>query len=330
MSFWNKISNKFSKSENNNDDVESSVVNAIIKVCYAYDTTPYVKSIDEAWPDSLSLDDKKALDPVISCLSLGIAIRFLRNRYGKKSENIIKKLLDRIYSSALSVTNSPDVQSENVANFYVELIDNYSNILDYDAAGVIDYGMGVCEKVFEQVEDLFDQLKPSPSIALFMMTFISEFGSKISGLIETAEEKYDFYRIVKQNMQNDMLTEIRAALWNFIEDSFDNLPSKDYTKEEQGLKCILFELGALDALCQEYKLSTNETVELFEDFLRSEMEYGNEEAHSIAQMAIRESAKDPRNKVMTIGGNALLEWRYKDKAQGAKKLAALLRTKNDI
>jgi len=192
MVFWNKITSKFSKSKNDSDDVENSVVNAIIEVCYAYDTTSYINSIEEAWPDSLTLDDKKALDPVLSCLSLGIAIRFLRNKYGKRSENTIKKLLDRIYSSALSVTNSPDVPAEDVANFYVELIDNYSNILDYDAAGVIDYGMGVCEKVFEAVEDLFDQLKPSPSIALFMMTFISEFGSKISGLIETAEEKYDY------------------------------------------------------------------------------------------------------------------------------------------
>lgn len=192
MAFWNKITSKFSKSKNDSDDVEGSVVNAIIEVCYAYDTTSYINSIEEAWSDSLTLDDKKALDPVLSCLSLGIAISFLRNKYGKRSDNINKKLLNRVYSSALSVTNSPDLPAEDIANFYVELIDNYSNILDYDATGVIDYGMGVCEKVFEVVEDLFNQLKPSPSIALFMMTFISEFGSKISGLIETAEEKYDY------------------------------------------------------------------------------------------------------------------------------------------
>ena len=192
MSFLNKITSKFSKSKNDNDDVESSVVNAIIEVCYAYDTTSYINSIEKAWSDSLTLDDKKALDPVLSCLSLGIAIRFLRNKYGKKSENIIKKLLDRIYSTTLSVANSAEASAEDVANFYVELINNYSNVLDYDASGVIDYGMGICEKVFEPVEDLFDQLKPSPSIALFMMTFISEFGSKISGVIETAEEKYDY------------------------------------------------------------------------------------------------------------------------------------------
>jgi len=193
MAFWNKITSKFSKSKNDSDDVEDSVVNEIIEVCYAYDTTSYINSIEETWSDSLTLDDKKALDPVLSCLSLGVAIRFLRNKYGKKSDNINKKLLNLVYSSALSVTNSPDLPAEDIANFYVELIDNYSNILDYDAAGVIDYGMGVCEKVFEVVEDLFDQLKPSPSIALSMMTFISKFGSKISGLIETAEEKYDYF-----------------------------------------------------------------------------------------------------------------------------------------
>lgn len=192
MAFWNKITSKFSKSKNDSDDVEGSVVNAIIEVCYAYDTTSYINSIEEAWSDSLTLDDKKALDPVLSCLSLGIAIRFLRNKYGKRSDNINKKLLNWIYSSALSMTNSLDLPAEDIADFYVELIDNYSNILDYDAAGVIDYGMGVCEKIFEVVKDLFDQLKPSPSIALSMMTFISEFGSKISGLIETAEEKYDY------------------------------------------------------------------------------------------------------------------------------------------
>lgn len=192
MAFWNKITSKFSKSKNDSDDVEGSVVNAIIEVCYAYDTTSYINSIEEAWSDSLTLDDKKALDPVLSCLSLGIAIRFLRNKYGKRSDNINKKLLNWIYSSALSMANSLDLPAEDIADFYVELIDNYSNILDYDAAGVIDYGMGVCEKIFEVVKDLFDHLKPSPSIALSMMTFIAEFGSKISGLIETAEEKYDY------------------------------------------------------------------------------------------------------------------------------------------
>lgn len=176
----------------NNDNVESSVLDAIIEVCYAYDTVPYINSIEKAYHGSLNIDDKKALDPVLSCLSLGIAIRFLRNKYGKKSEKTIKKLLDQIYSAALSAANSTEAPAEDVANFYVELISNYSNVIDYEASGVIDYGMGVCEKVFEPVEDLFVQLKSSPSIALFMMTFIAESGSKISGLIETAEEKYDY------------------------------------------------------------------------------------------------------------------------------------------
>ena len=186
--------------QNNKDNVESSVINAIIEVCYAYDTVPYINSIEEACVGNLNIDDEKALDPVLSCLSLGIAIRFLRNKYGKKSENIIKKLLDRIYSSALSATNSVEASAEDVANFYVELISNYSDVLDYEASGTIDYGMGVCEKVFEPVEDLFVQLNPSPSIALCVMTFISEFGSKISGLIETAEKKYDYIPILHEKL----------------------------------------------------------------------------------------------------------------------------------
>lgn len=123
---------------------------------------------------------------------MGIAIRFLRNKYGKRSEKITRNILERVYSAVLSVSKSPDVPSEDLANFYIELIDNYSNILDYNSAEVSDYGMGICESFFEAVDGLFDQLKPSPSIALFIMTFISEFGSKINGLIETAEEKYDF------------------------------------------------------------------------------------------------------------------------------------------
>jgi len=188
LTFWQKITGKLSKSKKEIEDVEDSVINAIIEVCYAYDTTPYIKSIEEAWTDSLTVDDKKALDPVLSCLSLGIAIRFLRNRYGNRSKNVINKILDRLHSSALSVTDA----AEDVANFYVELVSEYSHVLDYDAAGVIDYGMGICENVFQPVEDLFEQLKPTPSIALFINAFIAEFGEKIGGLTETAENKYDY------------------------------------------------------------------------------------------------------------------------------------------
>jgi len=188
LAFWHKITNRFSKPKKDTDDVEESVINAIIEVCYAYDTTSYINSLEEAWPDNLTVDDKKALDPVLSCLSLGIAIRYLRNRYDSRSKYLINKILDRLHSAALSVTDS----AEGVANFYVELVSNYSNVLDYDAAGVLDYGMGVCENVFQPVEDLFEQLQPSPSVALFINAFIAEFGKKIGGLIETAEDKYDY------------------------------------------------------------------------------------------------------------------------------------------
>ena len=169
--------------------MEDSVVNAIIEVCYTYDTTPYIDSIEKISHESLSPQDRKSLDPVLSCLSFGSAIRFLKMKYGKRSERIIQKLCDRIYSSAISVSNSLDISPEDVANFYVELINNYSNVLDY--------GLGICEKVFEPVEDLFEKLKPTPSIALFIMPFISEFGSKVKGIVERAEEKYNYSPSVK-------------------------------------------------------------------------------------------------------------------------------------
>jgi len=188
----NKVTSKFSKPKNDSDDVESDVLNTIIEVCYAYDTTPYINSIEKTRLDGLTPSDRKALDPVLSCLSLGIAIRFLKNKYSKKSEYIIKKLLARIYSAVLSATNSTDTSAEDVANFYVELINNYSSVLDYDGAGLIDYGLGVCEKVFEPVEELFEQLKPDPQIALYIISVISGFGANIKRIIETAEEKYNY------------------------------------------------------------------------------------------------------------------------------------------
>lgn len=197
MAFWNNIRTKIFRAKNDSNDVEDSVVNAIIEVCYAYDTTPYIDSIEKTSPESLSPQDRKSLDPVLSCLSFGIAVRFLKMKYGKRSEKIIQKLCDRIYSSAISVSNSPDVSPEGVANFYVELINNYSNVLDYEAINELDYGLGICEKVFEPVEDLFEKLKPTPSIALFIMPFISEFGSKVKGIVERAEEKYNYSPSVK-------------------------------------------------------------------------------------------------------------------------------------
>lgn len=184
---------------NNNDsnDVEDSVVNVIIGVCYAYDTTPYIDSIEKLSLEGLSPKDRKTLDPVLSCLSFGTAIRFLKMRYGKGSENIIQKLYDCIYSSAISVSNSPDISPEDIANFYVELINNYSNVLDYEAVNVLDYGLGICEKVFEPVEDLFEKLKPTSKVALFIMPFMSEFGLKMKGIIERAEKKHNYSPSVK-------------------------------------------------------------------------------------------------------------------------------------
>lgn len=132
------------------------------------------------------------------------------------------------------------------------------------------------------------------------------------------------------NFDNDVRTNIRATLWEFVEASINNLPTTNYQSETQGLDYALFEFGALDALCQEHKLSTSETIDLFEDFLRTEMEYNAEEAHTLAQIVIRESATDNGRRIMTIGGNAVLEWLCQDKESGARRLAVLLQSNSDV
>jgi|GEM_PF-2572479 len=188
MAFWNKIKKINNKSNHDMSDIEETVVDAIIKVCYAYETKSYIESLENIVSNSLTIDEKKALDPVLSCLSLGVAVRYLRNKYENRSEIIIKKILNRLHTAVLSVTDS----SEDIADLYVELVSNYSHVLDYDSVDVIDYAMGVCENVFEPVQHLFDHLKPTPSVASFILIFITGFGSKINVLIKKAEEKYQY------------------------------------------------------------------------------------------------------------------------------------------
>jgi len=190
MSFLNYLTKRTSQSKVDRVEIEDSVINALIEVCYSFDTTSYIESFEKANLRNLCQHDRKALDPVLSCLSLGIAIRFLSNKYGEKSVNLSQKIYNRIYSTAKSV--SPEEDSEEIAKFYTGLIKEYTKILDYDAVDAADYGLGVCEKVFEPLEGFFEDIRPSPSISLFVMQFINEFGAKTKGIIEKAEEQYNF------------------------------------------------------------------------------------------------------------------------------------------
>jgi len=161
--------------------VEEALTGALIQVCYGFDTAPYIKVLDEASEDGFSDQTKNVLAPIISCLSMGMAIRLLRSRYGEKSEPITQEITDRIFQSVMETETN-----ESAAGYITELIDYYSR-LKFSAENP-----NLCEKIVEPVQEMLDDLELNHETCQYLQAFLLDFARQAKDVVEKAEEEYDY------------------------------------------------------------------------------------------------------------------------------------------
>ncbi len=163
------------------EPVEEALSAALIQVCYGFDATPYIKVLDEAAENSLSEQSQNVLDPILSCLSIGMAIRLLRSRYGEKSQAIVQEITDRIYQSVMETDTN-----ESAAGYITELIDYYSRLTF--SSGSPD----LCEKIVEPVGEMLEDFELNDEMCRYLQAFLLDFARQAKNVIEKAEEEYDY------------------------------------------------------------------------------------------------------------------------------------------
>jgi len=161
--------------------VEEALTGALIQVCYGFDTTPYVRVLDEASEDGFSDQTKNVLAPIISCLSMGMAFRLLRSRYSEKSQPITQEITDRIFQSVLETETN-----ESAAGYITELIDYYSR-LTFSAENP-----DLCEKIADPVQEMLDDLELNHETCQYLQAFLLDFARQAKNVVEKAEEEYDY------------------------------------------------------------------------------------------------------------------------------------------
>lgn len=168
-------------------DLEEAVADALIKICYGYDTDGYI-SANRGLATATDFD-RSLLDTFLSCLGLAAALYVVGTRYGEKSA----RFRDEVISRLVFRLEGADATVESVEGQRA-LIEHCRDVLDRDLSSVDQYTAGYLSmNLMEPMTDYLEQVDTqSPMLQLWVFTFIEDAMQLANTVVKNAESKYNF------------------------------------------------------------------------------------------------------------------------------------------
>jgi len=180
-----KMSNK--KKNINIDEYNELISDVIIKKCYLIDTEKYLIDIESINNKILTEKDRKFIDAILSCISVGISINYLRKKNDKILSNISEIILKKIYTAIVSNKKIDFSSSVESANFEIELIKFYSKTLDDEEDSLLSFSeIALCP-----AKHLFENIEYSPGLDLLLAQFMAQCSEQVKNIIDFINKEYN-------------------------------------------------------------------------------------------------------------------------------------------
>ncbi|MBT4946805.1 MAG: hypothetical protein HON27_11610 [Candidatus Marinimicrobia bacterium] len=192
------------------NNIEDTVCEEILNQCFTYDTSSQIDSIENATDKDISPNDRKVLDTVLGCMSIGAAIKYLEKRYGGRAINTVNKIQEKVISAIISNETAVEdsVDRGEVSKLYIELISDYPNLMDdesekYEKTHGTTILDGIDGTMSEFVDDLareivspfrheLESFTANKMTSLIFLISYNDAVRKTRSIIKVAEEKYNF------------------------------------------------------------------------------------------------------------------------------------------
>jgi len=177
--------------DHNLANAEEMIVSSFVKKLYVLIDEPgYIPKLmglikRAAGVIFLPVGEKKLLTQIVCSLSLGTAVRRLRMRFGAGSQSIVDKIYERVFNAYYSAS-----RSEDVAQSVVDLIDDYSRILEPDRLAGHSPGVGVANLVLGPFQTDLKKIQPDERLDMYFMALMVDFARNANGILAIIEESH--------------------------------------------------------------------------------------------------------------------------------------------